>query len=102
MKRSSNKAKDIDWQIAGAENPELNAMATIMKIWPAPTTKLKHLKRLHEKHLLPEQRLGRWRLENIGSPRSDPVRLFCSSLLLSMDFVFLLVLSSMVSCIIMT
>jgi hypothetical protein len=48
MKRSSIKVKDIDWQIAGAKNPELVMMATATKIWPAPTMKLKHIKRLHE------------------------------------------------------
>jgi hypothetical protein len=46
-KRSSTKAKDVDWKIVGAENPELIEMAAATKIWPTPNTKLKHLKRLH-------------------------------------------------------
>jgi hypothetical protein len=60
MKRSSTKAKDVNWEIARAENPELIEMAAASKIWPAPSTKLKHLKRLHEQRLLLEQRLGGW------------------------------------------
>jgi hypothetical protein len=60
MKRSSTKAKDVDWEIAGAENPELVEMVAATKIWPAPNMKLKHLKRLYQQHLLPEQRLGGW------------------------------------------
>jgi hypothetical protein len=59
-KRSSTKAKDVDWEIARAENPELVEMVAVTKIWSTPSTKSKHLKRLHEQHLLPEQRLGRW------------------------------------------
>jgi hypothetical protein len=31
-KRSNIKAKDVDWQIARAENPELIVMATTTKI----------------------------------------------------------------------
>jgi hypothetical protein len=53
-KKSSTKAKDVNWEIAGAENPELVEMAAATKIWPALTMKLKHLKRLHEQLLLPE------------------------------------------------
>jgi hypothetical protein len=47
-KRSSTKAKDVDWEIARVENPELIEMVATTKIWPAPSMKLKHLKRLHE------------------------------------------------------
>jgi hypothetical protein len=54
MKRSNTKAMDIDWEIARVENLELVEMVVATKIWPAPTTKLKHVKRLHEQCLLPE------------------------------------------------
>jgi hypothetical protein len=80
-KRSNIKAKDVDWQIAGVENPELVAMATTTKIWPAPTTKLKHLKRLHEQRLLPEHRLGGWEApgeHRVPTLRSGQIILFIS------------------------
>jgi hypothetical protein len=47
-KRSSTKAKDVEWEIARAENPELAEMVATTKIRPAPNAKLKHLKRLHQ------------------------------------------------------
>jgi hypothetical protein len=37
---------------------EMNVAALI---WPAPTTKKKHLQRLHEQGLLPKQKLGEWK-----------------------------------------
>jgi hypothetical protein len=48
------KANDVEWDISGVENPKLAKMEVATKIWPAPNTKLKHLKRLHQQRLLPE------------------------------------------------
>jgi hypothetical protein len=43
-----------------SRDPELVEMAAATKMWPTPTMKLKHLKRLHEQRLLSKQRLSGW------------------------------------------
>jgi hypothetical protein len=40
---------------------EVPEMATAALIWLAPTTKKKHLQRLHEQRLLSKQKLGEWK-----------------------------------------
>jgi hypothetical protein len=56
-------------------------VAATTKIWPAPTTKSNHLKRLHEQRLLPKQRLGGWeapREHRVPALRSGQIVLFVS------------------------
>lgn len=61
MGRGSSSRKDNDWGMIAASNPELAAMATATKIWPALTTKIKQLRNLHQQHLLPEHKIAGWK-----------------------------------------
>ena len=41
---------------------EVPKMVVAAQIWPAPTTKPKHLLKLHEQGYLPKQKLGEWKV----------------------------------------
>ena len=40
---------------------EVPEMAAVAQIWPVPSTKPKHLQKLHDQGYLPDQKLGEWK-----------------------------------------
>ena len=40
---------------------EVLEMAAATQIWPSPSTKPKHLQKLHDQGYLPDQKLGEWK-----------------------------------------
>jgi hypothetical protein len=100
--QSSRKTikKTVEEQLQDIENQDFIEMTAAMKIWPVPTTKPKHLKKLIDQGLLPGQNSGSGKnLENIGFRPSNLVRLSSSSPLSTTACAFLLVLFFMVFCI---
>lgn len=71
-KKSSSKQQEVDWDATFKANPDLEAMATATKIWPASTTKVEALEQLHEQCLMPEQSVAGW--EPAGEHRVPALR----------------------------
>ena len=61
MGKGKNPSATAKKKVAEKRALEVSEMAAASQIWPAPSTKPKHLQKLCDQGYLPDQKLGEWK-----------------------------------------